>query len=167
MSSRRSELADATSKGKALLDELHQVEAQASGIDQQVVTLDQQGAYVGQAWTGLEGGYRRCLLESQKAQDAVDSLLEKLREEMGVTDPKELSSYTLHTSTAPGEIAPQNGQLVSDDARALSEEEEAYMRRLRRRVDALRGRLKTLGGRDPDATQQYEVTHTRIAILSS
>ena len=167
MSSRRSELADATSKAKALLDELHQVEAQASGIEQQVVTLDQQTAQLRQALTGLEGGYRRCLLESQKAQDAVDSLLEQLREEMGVTDPQELSSYTLHTSTAPGEIAPQNGQLVSDDARALSEEEEAYLRRLRRRVDGLRGRLKTLGGSDPDAPQQYEETHTRFEFLSS
>ena len=167
MSSRRSELADATSKAKALLDELHQVEAQASGIEQQVVTLDQQTAQLRQTLTGLEGGYRRCLLESQKAQDAVDSLLEQLREEMGVTDPKELSSYTLHTSTAPGEIAPQNGQLVSNDARALSEEEEAYLRRLRRRVDGLRGRLKTLGGSDPDAPQQYEETHTRFEFLSS
>jgi len=151
MSSRRSELADATSKAKALLDELHQVEAQASGIEQQVVILDQQAAQLRQALTGLEGGYRRCLLESQKAQDAVDSLLEQLREEMGVTDPKEL----------------KNGQLVSDDARALSEEEEAYLRRLRRRVDGLRGRLKTLGGSDPDAPQQYEETRTRFEFLSS
>ena len=66
-----------------------------------------------------------------------------------------------------GEVAPQNGQLVSDDARALSEEEEAYLRRLRRRVDGLRGRLKTLGGSDPAAPQQYEETHTRFEFLSS
>jgi chromosome segregation protein len=167
MSSCRSELAHAASKATTLLDELHRVEAQVSEIEQQVVTLEQQTAQLRQALNGLEGGYRRCLLESQKTQDAVDSLLEQLREEMGMTDPKELGSYTLHTSIAPEGMVPQNGQLVSDDARALSEEEEAYLRKLRRRVDGLRGRLKTLGGSDPDAPQQYEETRTRFEFLSS
>src|SRR6202040_358554 len=49
----------------------------------------------------------------------------------------------------------------------LSEEEETQLRRLRRRVDMLRNRIKALGGCDPDAPQQYEETRTRFEFLST
>jgi chromosome segregation protein len=49
----------------------------------------------------------------------------------------------------------------------LSEAEETELRKLRRRVDNLRNRLKTLGGCDPDAPQQYEETRTRFEFLSA
>ena len=38
---------------------------------------------------------------------------------------------------------------------------------IRRRVDQLRNRLKTLGGCDPDAPQQYEELRTRYDFLST
>ncbi len=115
--------------------------------------------------TGLEGVYRRCLLDSQKARDAVESLLEQLREEMGVADPKDLSSYADRTGAEgleQGEPA-----LSLEHPGILSEEEEAQLRKLRRRVDTLRSRLKALGGCDPDAPQQYEELRTRFDFLST
>ncbi len=167
INSRRRELEEARVKSHALGDELNLAEEQASEIERQVGTLEQQTTQLRQAMTGLEGGYRRCLLESQKTRDAVDSLLEQLREEMGVMDPKELNNYAVHITITPGEAASRNGQFVSEDSGALSEEEEAYLRKLRRRVDSLRGRLKVLGGCDPDAPQQYEETRTRFEFLST
>jgi len=56
---------------------------------------------------------------------------------------------------------------VMDHEGVLSEEEETQLRKLRRRVDGLRGRLKTLGGCDPDAPRQYEETRARFEFLSS
>jgi chromosome segregation protein len=117
--------------------------------------------------TELEGVYRRCLLESQKAQDAVDIILEQLREEMGVTDPKELNGYANSADAADGELVLRNTQSIPTEPGVLSEEDEAQLRKLRRRVDSLRGRLKVLGGCDPDAPQQYEETRTRFEFLSS
>ena len=49
----------------------------------------------------------------------------------------------------------------------MSEEEEIQLRRLRRRVDTLRNRIKSLGGYDPDAPQQYEETRTRFEFLTT
>lgn len=167
INSRRRELEEARVKSHALGTELNLAEEQASEIERQVGTLEQQTTQLRQAMSGLEGGYRRCLLESQKTRDAVDSLLEQLREEMGVVDPKELNNYAAHVTLTPGEAASQNGQFDSEDAGALSEEEEAYLRKLRRRVDSLRGRLKVLGGCDPDAPQHYEETLTRFEFLST
>ncbi len=115
--------------------------------------------------TGLEGVYRRCLLDSQKARDAVESLLEQLREEMGVADPKDLSSYADRTG-AEG-LEQDEPALSLEHLGILSEEEEAQLRKLRRRVDTLRSRLKALGGCDPDAPQQYEELRTRFDFLST
>src|SRR2546426_2119456 len=135
------------------------------------MALEPQTAQIRHTLTELEGVYRRCLLESQKAQDAVDILLEQLHEEMGVTDPHELSGYA---TGRPQGIA-QSGAcptLTMDGVRdhnnpeVLSEEEEGQLRKLRRRVDSLRGRLKVLGGCDPDAPQQYAETRARFGFLS-
>ncbi|HAT47147.1 MAG TPA: chromosome segregation protein SMC [Ktedonobacter sp.] len=167
INSRRRELEEVRAKSHTLGNELNLAEEQASEIERQVGTLEQQTTQLRQAMTGLEGGYRRCLLESQKTRDAVDSLLEQLREEMGVMDPKELNNYAAYVTITPGEAASQNDQFVSEDSGALSEEEEAYLRKLRRRVDSLRGRLKVLGGCDPDAPQQYEEIRTRFEFLST
>jgi len=116
----------------------------------------------------LEVSYRRCLLESQKAQDAVEALLEQLQEEMGVTDPRELVRYATHgyedkeVSDMPEEA---DTTFSSDGADSLSREEETHLRKLRKRVDTLRSRLKAIGGSDPDAPQQYEETRTRYEFL--
>jgi chromosome segregation protein len=92
----------------------------------------------------------------------VTTLLEQLHEEMGIEDPRELAKYELHDIPAENSngSVPQNNGL-------LSEEEEAQLRRLRRRVDALRSRLKAMGGYDNTAPQLYEETRTRFEFLST
>jgi len=61
----------------------------------------------------------------------------------------------------------EDGNISPVEIDVLSEEEESQLRKLRRRVDNLRGRLKALGGCDPDAPQQYEETRTRFEFLST
>jgi chromosome segregation protein len=161
----RQELESVKARAHTLADELRQVEEQSKEIDRQVMSLEQQTMQLRHTMNELEGVYRRCLLESQKAQDALESLLEQLQEEMGVTDPKELSGYAARAD-ANAESTGDTGP-ISEDAEVLSEEEEAQLRKLRRRVDSLRSRLKAVGGCDPDAPQQYEETRTRFEFLSS
>ena len=87
---------------------------------------------------------------------------------MGVTDPGELVRYATNNYkvTEVAEV-PEEGAVTnsSKGAETLSEEEETYLRKLRRRVDNLRNRLKAIGGSDPDAPQQYEETRTRYEFL--
>ena len=161
----REELAKAQAVALQLTGALHIVEEQASEVDRQISTLEQQTMQLRHTLTGLEGVYRRCLLDSQKARDAVESLLEQLREEMGVADPKDLSSYADRTG-AEG-LEQDEPALSLEHLGILSEEEEAQLRKLRRRVDTLRSRLKALGGCDPDAPQQYEELRTRFDFLST
>jgi chromosome segregation protein len=165
--SRRQELEGAVTRAQTFTRELRDVEERSSEIEQQLVALEQQTSQLRHTLTELEGVYRRCLLESQKAQDAVDIILEQLREEVGVADPKELNGYAVSADAADGELILRNTQSIPTDPGVLSEEEEAQLRKLRRRVDSLRGRLKVLGGCDPDAPQQYEETRTRFEFLSS
>src|SRR6266480_507580 len=159
------ELAKAQALALQLTGALRIVEEQASEVDRQISTLEQQTMQLRHTLTGLEGAYRRCLLDSQKARDAVESLLEQLREEMGVADPKDLSSYADRTGAE--ELEQGEPALSLEHVGILSEEEEAQLRKLRRRVDTLRSRLKALGGCDPDAPQQYEELRTRFDFLST
>ncbi|HYL44134.1 MAG TPA: chromosome segregation protein SMC [Ktedonobacteraceae bacterium] len=157
----RTELEKAREQARRCDEALRVVEEQSNEIDRQLVTLEQQIVQLRHTLTELEGVYRRCLLESQKARDAVESLLEQLREEMGVDDPRELSGYAAQAEALATEEAP------ADEAGLLTEEEESQLRKLRRRVDNLRSRVKALGGCDPDAPQQYEELRTRFEFLST
>ena len=154
------ELEQFQARTRELAEELRIVEGEASEIDQQTMTLEQQTLEMRHTMTELESVYRRCLLESQKIRDAVDVLLEQLREETGVEDPRELVKHI------EGLAANQQAAVAGDTA-MLTEEEEARLRRLRRQVDGLRSRLKALGGCDPDAPRQYDETRTRYEFLSS
>ena len=161
----REELARMQAVALQLTAELHRVEEQANAVDRQILTLEQQTMQLRHTLTELEGVYRRCLLDSQKARDAVESLLEQLREEVGVTDPKDLTSYAAHTDASA--LEKDASGLSLESLGILSEEEEAQLRKLRRRVDSLRARLKALGGCDPGAPQQYEELRTRFDFLST
>ena len=174
----RTELEQAHRRTNTLAEELRKVEEQAASIEKQITILEQQKAQLRQRMTEAEVGYRHCLLDSQKARDAVESLLEQLREEMGVADPRELSSYIARAESQPDMQEADNHNhnnnnhnqshaSSSEEPGVLSEEEESQLRKLRRRVDQLRNRLKTLGGCDPDAPQQYEELRTRYEFLST
>jgi len=150
-----------------LTEELRIAEGQAATIDTNIATLEKQNLELRHTMTGVEGVYRRSLLESQKARDALETLLQQLQEEMGVTDPKELHRYAAQADASSETPERNNNGTASDEPETLSEEEETQLRRLRRRVDTLRSRIKSLGGYDPDAPQQYEETRTRFEFLST
>ena len=174
IASHRATLEQAQLRVKKLTDELRLAEEGAGELDQQMLTLEQETLQLRHALNELEVAYRRCLLDSQKARDAVDALLEQLQEEMGVTDPRELAHYAarsdIHMDAAEEMDGSDRHMLTvgtTGDVEVLSEEEEAQLRKLRRRVDTLRSRLRALGGSDPDAPQQYEETRTRYEFLTA
>ncbi|MGH2494800.1 MAG: chromosome segregation protein SMC [Ktedonobacteraceae bacterium] len=170
--SHQAQLEQAQARAQALASELHQSEAKASELDLQILAIEQETLQLRQKLNELEVAYRRCLLDSQKARDAVDTLLQQLQEEMGVADPGELARYAarndLDKDGDEESAASEQAQIAaSGDVEMLSQEEETQLRKLRRRVDNLRGHLKALGGSDPDAPRQYEETRTRFEFLTT
>jgi chromosome segregation protein len=164
----RSELEQAYGKTRMLAESLRVVEGQLAQTDQQIATLERQRGQVQQEMTERENGYRRALLESQKARDAVEALLEQLHDEMGITDPKGLLDYAVHSDgDALTEERTETALEGASEVQGLSEEEEVQLKRLRRRIEMLRGRLKAMGGYDVNAPQEYEETRTRYEFLST
>jgi chromosome segregation protein len=167
--SQRTELEQARRHTQTLAEKLREAEEQASETDGQINTLEHEIMQLRHTMADLEVSYRRCLLESQKAQDAVDALLEQLQEEMGVTEPGELVRYATngYEVKEASDLTPDENEATfsTNELEKLSEEEETYLRKLRRRVDNLRNRLKAIGGSDPDAPRQYEETRTRYEFL--
>jgi chromosome segregation protein len=167
--SQRTELEQARRHTQSFAEKLREAEEQASEIDGQITTLEHEIMQLRHTMADLEVSYRRCLLESQKAQDAVDALLEQLQEEMGVTEPGELVRYATngYEVKEASDLTPDENETTfsTNEVEKLSEEEETYLRKLRRRVDNLRNRLKAIGGSDPDAPRQYEETRTRYEFL--
>lgn len=158
----RLELANSKTQVQSTTQVLQVIEGELTGVDQSIAATEQQRMQVQQRMTEQEALYRRYLLESQRARDAVTALLEQLREEMGVDDPQTLNTYELQTS-----LTMENEDVPVTENGVLSEGEEAQLRKLRRRVDALRSRLKAMGGYDSTAPQLYEETRTRFEFLSS
>jgi chromosome segregation protein len=168
VTSQESELEKARENTQKLTETLRHTEVQATDIDSKIAVIEQEISQLRHTASDLEVIYRRCLLESQKAHDAVDALLEQLHEEMGVNDPGELVQYTTneYTDLEKSDTSVENSlSNTSNAVESLSEEEEIYLRKLRRKVDSLRNRLKAIGGSDPDAPRQYEETKTRYEFL--
>jgi chromosome segregation protein len=168
----RTELEQAQASAHLLSEALHAVEAQLGEVEQQIGAVERQRGQVQQTLSEREASYRRALLESQKARDAVETFLEQLRQEMNISDPAELGRYASRDVLQMEERAEQNGyrsEGVNGDnvVQELSDEEETQLKRLRRRVEVLRGRLKAMGGCDVSAPQEYEETRTRYEFLSS
>ncbi len=161
----RSDLEQARLRAQTLASGLQQIEQRLSEVDQQTNAIEQQRLKMQQSMTEQEAVYRRALLESQKARDALETLLEQMREEMGIADPGELARQSIPVDPAQEENA--NGQHAQGGTESLSEEEETQLRRLRRRVDNLRSRIKAMGGCDANAPQEYEETRTRYEFLTT
>lgn len=172
ITSHQTQLDQAQARTRTLTAELREAEEKAGELDLQILAVEQETLQLRQKLSELEVAYRRCLLDSQKARDALEALLQQLQEEMGVADPGELARYA-----APGDLEPDGDEETgageqaqaasSEELLELSQEEEAQLRKLRRRVDSLRSRLKALGGSDPDAPRQYEETRTRFEFLTT
>ncbi len=158
-------LAQARKSAETHLAELQKIEEQLAWIDQQIQALEKQRMQQQQAMTVQEALYRRSLLESQRAHDAVTALLSQLREELEIEDPRELANHVIVSPEAAEILVSES--LPDGDTGNLSEAEETQLRKLRRRVETLRTRLKAMGGCDSNAPQLYEETRTRYEFLST
>ncbi len=165
----RTELQQAQQATHTQEEALRVVEGQLAELEQMLTLLEQQRVQAQQMLTEREGGYRRSLLESQKAKDAMETLREQLREEMGIEDPKVLYDRALHRNVDDATLVESAGRAAEMDGASpsLSEEEEAQLKRLRRSVEALRSRLKAMGGCDVNAPHEYAETKTRFEFLST
>ncbi|GHO82966.1 chromosome segregation protein SMC [Dictyobacter formicarum] len=185
----RTDLEQGRQRAQTLTQELHVVEGTLADVEQQILSQEQQRIKVQQNTRELEAAYRRSLLDSQKARDAVESLLAQLQEEMNITDPEELSRHREHESDmleAPDSseqfngqngqhhgqntvaVAIQNGTHAHVDVvEQLTEEEETQLRKYRRRIEGLRGCIKAMGGCDANAPQLYTETQTRYDFLTA
>ncbi len=149
------------------------VETQLAALEQTVASLERQRVQAQQVLAEREGSYRSSLLESQKAKDALETLLAQLHEELGLEDPNALLTRSHHahveeTDDSPSlEMKTAHMTEKSESSVLLSEEEEGQLKRLRRRVDTLRSRLKAMGGCDLNAPDEYAETKARFEFLST
>ena len=176
LTQQRESLEQSRAHAQTQSNEVHQIEAELTDIEQQSSALEQQRGKLQQAANEQESSYRRSLLASQKARDAVETLLSQLQEEMEITDPNELSRHgasieSPHLAVPEQSTTKDHNQrssiTITQEQASLSDEEEARLRRYRKRIDALRNQLKAMGGCDMNAPQIYEETKTRYDFLSS
>ncbi|MBX5457483.1 MAG: chromosome segregation protein SMC [Thermogemmatispora sp.] len=151
----RSELEQAREQARQAGLLVQQREQALRELEQRLTVSEQELATLRQEHGQCEILYRRCLLESQRARDALEALQGQLQEDLGLSHPQELIP-----------LAPQAGP-VEAESTAQEGDEEATLRRLRRQIEQARSRLKALGGCDPDAPRQYEEERQRFEFLSS
>ncbi|GCE16498.1 chromosome segregation protein SMC [Dictyobacter kobayashii] len=192
----RTDLEEARQRAQTLTEELRVVEGTLAEVEQQILSQEQQRSKMQQSTRELEATYRRSLLDSQKARDALETLLAQLQEEMGITDPEELTRHMQQAGEVVDGVVSsealngQNGQPGHSQAKSndhaelavavqngaqvqvgvvdqLTEEEETQLRKYRRRIESLRSRIKAMGGCDVNAPQLYTETKTRYDFLSS
>jgi chromosome segregation protein len=164
----RAHLEQARVRVSTLTGDLKHVEGELSEIEHQVSSVEKQRMQTQQSLNEQQAHYRKALLESQRARDAVESLLSQLQEETDISDPEELlHQVTAQTEEGQGEEGHLEGQNDRDTLEDLSEEEEALLRRNRRRIETLRNRLKAMGGCDMSAPQMYEETKTRYEFMTA
>ena len=150
-------LAELRQRTTQLSEDLRAREERQAELERRAHELERGQSAERQDLARLEVEYRRFMVESQRARDAVEALAQQIREELadeGEEDP--LETIILRAPT-PSESAAEGG-----DA-APTPEEAAKMRR---QIDSLRSRLKHLGGYDPEAPQAYEELKTRYDFLT-
>ncbi len=160
----RSALEEAREAARAKSNAVHTVEGELAEIEGQISNIEQQRTQAQQRLNEQETLYRRSLLESQRARDAVESLLTQLQDEMGISDPQELAVSLAQREDNTRE---SHADQITEGNGSLSDEEETQLRRYRKRIDSLRNRLKAMGGCDINAPQLYEETKTRYDFLTS
>ncbi len=124
-------------------------EAEAAGIEQQLGGIEAAQAAGRVELTQAEEQLRKALLEAQRARDAIEALRVQVAEEMSEDDARAIIERVY-------ELAPED--------QTPSPEE---MTKMRRGIDQLRGRMKSLGGYDPEAPQAYEELKTRYEFLTA
>ena len=123
-------------------------EADAATIDRRLTELEKTQATERVELTQAETDFRRAALEAQRARDGIETLRAQMTEEMSEDDVRRIIE----------------GDDTEEPPIALPPDEFAKMRK---QIDNLRGRLKSLGGYDPEAPQAYDELKTRFEFLTT
>ena len=148
-------LEELRSRTRELGEQLRERDATQAELERQALELERGQNAERQELARIEVEYRRGMVESQRARDAVEALAQQIREELAADGDEDPLERLLQQIETPGD---------EDDARDVTAEEATKMRR---QIDQLRGRLKHLGGYDPDAPQAYEELRTRHEFLTT
>ena len=145
---RESERAALVELVESLGRRLREGDVEQSDLDRQIQELERAQNGERQDLARVEGEYQHAVADSQRARAAIEALTEQMREELRGADSEE------------GDVA-----LVVEAGGepALSVEEATH---LRRQIEALRGRMKHLGGYDPDAPHVYAELKIRYDFMS-
>ncbi len=132
---------------------------QQAEMERQVAALERGQSAERQELARLEVEYRRAIVDAQRARDAIETLATQIRDELGAEDEMD----PLPAIVGVGEADEEEAEAAEPEQAPTPEE----MAKMRRQIDALRSRLKNLGGYDPEAPQHYEELKTRYDFMSS
>jgi chromosome segregation protein len=155
-----------------LMAQLRERDIRQADLDRQIQELERGQNAERQDLARVEVEYRRAIVDSQRAREALSTLIQQMREELEgeeAADPveaiigphKDVETEEGATESLESSRIPDMGEV--QDEPALSPEEAA---RLRRQIDQLRNRLKHLGGYDPEAPKAYEELKIRYDFMS-
>ena len=155
------ELAALRERLRSLGEDQRDREARATAAEQRTHELERGQADERAALAALEVEYQRGVVESQRTREAIEALAQQIREELATEDEAD-PLPSIVGGEGEAEVSAQDGE--ADEHDQPSPEEAA---KTRRQIDALRNRLRHLGGYDPDAPQAYEELKTRYDFLTS
>jgi chromosome segregation protein len=135
-----------------LSERLRELETQRVAQERRIGEIEKRTNAQRQDLARLEAEYRGRVVETQRASDALDTLLAQIHEEF-----EDEEGETLANSLISDEPLDENAQVLTPDDAT----------RIRRQIDQLRARLKNLGGYDPDAPAAYEELKTRHDFLKA
>ena len=144
-------LGEMRARMQELGERLRELEAQQLTQERRIGEIEKRANAQRQDLARLEAEYRARLVETQRASDALDTLLAR---------------YARSSRAKKARRSPTLSSAMSQrmETRKPHPDEAA---RIRRQIDQLRARLKNLGGYDPDAPAAYEELKTRHDFLKA
>ena len=148
---------DLRERARDLSERIRMREATQGEVERATQAAERDHSAQREALARLEVEHRRWTTEAERAREAIEALATQIREELG--GEAEDDPLALVLAEAEGE--------TGDDETPVEETTPEALARLRRQIEALRGRLKHLGGYDPEAPQAYAELKVRFDFLTS
>ncbi|HEU5440103.1 MAG TPA: chromosome segregation protein SMC [Ktedonobacterales bacterium] len=154
------ELATLRERLRELTEAMRERETRAVDAERQMHELERGQSQERAELARLEVQQQRAATESQRGREALDALAQQIREELATEDD---DADPLDEIIGGADSA---GAERSDGPDAAAEPTAEETAKTRRQIDALRNRLRHLGGYDPEAPQAYEELKTRYDFLT-
>ncbi|HEV8193676.1 MAG TPA: chromosome segregation protein SMC [Ktedonobacterales bacterium] len=180
IASQRDELVESTATQEEQIEELRartrmqseqlrEHDTHQAELERQSLELERGQGAERQELARLEVEYQRCMMDTQRARDAILALTQQVSEELSEEPEGEEGEGASEGEGESASVDPLRllgvsaDGVLEADAPILPTEE---MPKMRRQIDQLRSRLKHLGGYDPEAPQAYEELKTRYEFLT-